>query len=36
MQVSRWQAQFEIIKGAMAVVGIREALKQGFAWHEGR
>lgn len=36
MRVSRWQAQFEIIKQAMAVVGIRKVLQQSLDLHERR
>jgi hypothetical protein len=36
MQVSRWQAQFEAIKSAMATVEIRKLLTRGFDQAEGR
>lgn len=34
MQVSRWQAQFEVLKQAMCVVEIEMALRESRAWHE--
>ena len=34
MKVSRWQAQFEVIKSAMATVEIRQLLTRGLSQAE--